>query len=966
MHGVTRTDGAGFAVEMTKILVVDDNAANRKVVLTLLQHEGYKTFEAADGADGLRAAIKERPQLVISDIVMPSMDGYEFVRQLRADPQLAPTTVIFYTANYHNLEAKHLAEQCGVARVIVKPCGAREFLKTVAEVLSGVAGAVAPRIEPEFDRQHLQVLTDTLSKKADQLSALNDRFAALTELNVQLASERNPWLLLDRVCAGARSLLGAKFGVLAVAERIDSETLRVWTSGLGAHGVAVRELTLSSGLPAQAYKLSRSIRTRTQGEPLDLGLPPNFPPATSALIVPINSLTRTYGWLCLADKLGCEEFDADDERMLATLGAQVGRIYENGNLYLEVRQQATRLLEEMAERERATAKIVQLSRVHAMLSGINSLIVRVSDRNELFDEACRLAVQEGRFPVAWCAMLDPETRQLNVVASRGELPPIPELLSPQADDRDEPNPVLAALRSQSAQICNNLQTQAQVLPGHDLLVERGFGGLAVFPLTIGGNSVGCLVLITGEAEVFDAAETRLLMELAGDISFALDHIEKSERLTYLAYYDALTGLANATFFAERLAIQVSTAARNGSRFALVVVGPERLEGYNDALEPGTGDELIRTLAGRFVDCVGTSSVVARIGSDQFAAFIPELRSDYALESALKRWWREWPGPALEIGGHEITVAAKAGIALYPTDGADAETLLRNAQTALKKARNSSSRHVFYTSSLSERIAERLTLENQIRRGLENEEFVLHYQPKVDLLNRRVTGVEALMRWQHPELGLVPPSKFIPIMEETGLIVEAGTWALRQACADRSRWLERYRNAPRVAVNVSAIQLRHDDFVRTVTTILGLAGAEAGIDIEVTESLLMENMAENIQKLAAIRGHGVQIALDDFGTGYSSLSYLAKLPVETLKIDRAFIVTMLDDPSATAVVSTIISLARALKLETVAEGVETEDQAKILRLLQCDQMQGFLISKPLTAEDMMTFLGRSKPMIAAVR
>ena len=951
---------------MTKILVVDDNAANRKVVLTLLRHEGYKTFEAADGADGLRAAIKERPQLVISDIVMPSMDGYEFVRQLRADPELAPTTVIFYTANYHNLEAKHLAEQCGVARVIVKPCGAREFLKTVAEVLAGVAGAVPPRIEPEFDRQHLQVLTDTLSKKANQLSALNDRFAALTELNVQLASERNPWLLLDRVCAGARSLLGAKFGVLAVAERIDSETLRVWTSGLGAHGVAVRELTLSSGLPAQAYKLSRSIRTRTHGEPLDLGLPPNFPVATAALIVPINSLTRTYGWLCLADKLGCEEFDADDERMLATLGAQVGRIYENGNLYLEVRQQATRLLEEMAERERATAKIVQLSRVHAMLSGINSLIVRVSNRDELFNEACRLAVQEGRFPVAWCAMLDAETRQLNVVASRGELPQIPELLTPQADDHDESNPVLAALRSQSAQISNNLQTQAEVLPGHDLLVERGFGGLAVFPLTIGGNSVGCLVLITGEAEVFDAAETRLLMELAGDISFALDHIEKSERLTYLAYYDALTGLANATFFAERLAIQVSTAARNGSRFALIVVGPERLEGYNDALESGTGDELIRKLAGRFVDCVGTSSVVARIGSDQFAAVIPEVRSDYALESTLKRWWREWPGPPLEIGGHEINVAAKAGIALYPTDGADAESLLRNTQTALKKARNSSSRHVFYTSSLSERIAERLTLENQIRRGLENEEFVLHYQPKVDLLNRRVTGVEALMRWQHPELGLVPPSRFIPIMEETGLIVEAGTWALRQACSDRSRWLERYRKAPRVAVNVSAIQLRHDDFVRTVTTILGLAGAEAGIDIEVTESLLMENMAENIQKLAAIRGHGVQIALDDFGTGYSSLSYLAKLPVETLKIDRAFIVTMLDDPSATAVVSTIISLARALKLETVAEGVESEDQAKILRLLQCDQMQGYLVSKPLSAEDMMTFLGRSRPMIALAR
>ena len=1073
---------------MTKILVVDDNATNRKIVLTLLRHEGYATVEAADGADGLRVAIQERPQLIISDILMPSMDGYEFVRQLRSHPDLAPTTVVFYTANYHTLEARNLAEQCGVSRVIVKPCGARDFLRAVAEVLEGVQKPAAPKIEPEFDRQHLQVLTDVLSKKADQLTALNNRFAALTELNIQLASERNPWVLLDRVCSGARDLLGAKYGVLALAEKVDSEALRVWTSGLGAGVSTIRELTLESGLPAQAYKLARSIRTRSQSGPLDLGFPAHFPAVTSALIVPIASLTRTYGWLCLADKLGSDEFDADDERMLGTLGAQVGRIYENGTLYLEVRQQTTRLLEEMTERERATEelraselrfrqmaeniedvffisspdlsqiiyvspayerisghtcaelyanpnscldlmhpgdrtrvareralasrrwpehteiefrlvrpdgqvrwinerlfpisdghsvqravgvctditerklaedRIVQLSRVHAMLSGINSLIVRVLDRNELFKEACRLAVEEGRFEVAWCAMIDQASGQLRVVASCGELPQVPQLLTPVVKDDCDANPVLAAINSQTVQICNNLQAQSDPLLGREILSASGYGGMAVFPLTINGISVGCLALITDEIGLFDPAEKALLVELAGDISFALDHLEKADRLNYLAYYDALTGLANSMFFNERLSLQVGGSVRGGDRFALVVVGPQRQEGFNDALEHGMADDLIRKIAARFVDCVGTPDLVARIGTDQFAAIIPEIQSDYALEGTLKRWWDGWPGPAYDINGTEITVSAKAGIALFPTDGADAATLMRNAQTALKKAKNSSSKHIFYTSSLSERIAERLTLENQIRRALENEEFVLHYQPKVDLLNRRIMGVEALMRWQHPQLGLVPPSKFIPIMEETGLIVEAGTWALRQACVDRSVWLERYNRAPRVAVNVSAVQLRHDDFVRTVTTILDMAGPEAGIDIEVTETLLMENMEENIQKLSALRSHGAQIALDDFGTGYSSLSYLAKLPVETLKIDRAFVIAMLDDPSATAVVSTIISLARALKLETVAEGVESEEQAKILRLLQCDQMQGFLISQPLSCEDMTNFLGRSR-------
>jgi diguanylate cyclase len=225
--------------------------------------------------------------------------------------------------------------------------------------------------------------------------------------------------------------------------------------------------------------------------------------------------------------------------------------------------------------------------------------------------------------------------------------------------------------------------------------------------------------------------------------------------------------------------------------------------------------------------------------------------------------------------------------------------------------------------------------------------------------RRLVGVEALLRWQNPQLGLIPPSKFIPIMEENGLIVEVGTWVIRQACLDRARWLERRLTAPRIAVNVSAMQLRQDDFVLTVSKILELAGGEAGIDFEVTESLLMENVNDNIKKLSAVRELGVQIALDDFGTGYSSLSYLARLPVKTLKIDRSFVIAMLEDPSATALVSTIISLARTLRLETVAEGVESEEQAKILRLLQCDQMQGYLISKPLSFDDMTTFLERNR-------
>ncbi len=295
------------------------------------------------------------------------------------------------------------------------------------------------------------------------------------------------------------------------------------------------------------------------------------------------------------------------------------------------------------------------------------------------------------------------------------------------------------------------------------------------------------------------------------------------------------------------------------------------------------------------------------------------------------------------------------MAFFPADAADADGLFGNAETAANKAKSTGDRQAFYTHRLSDDGGERLSLETKLRRALERREFLLHYQPKVDLDTRRLKGVEALIRWQSPELGLVSPAEFIPVLEETGLICEVGEWVLRQASVDRVRWREMHFNAPRVAVNVSTIQLRRDDFLQMITDVVRTAGDEAGLDIEVTESLVMEDVAQNIAKLAAVRDLGIGIAIDDFGTGYSSLGYLVRLPVEMLKIDRSFVCAMLDDPGVMTLVSTMISLAHSLRLSVVAEGVEREEQAKILRLLRCDQMQGYLVSKPLAFDAMTVFL-----------
>ena len=271
------------------------------------------------------------------------------------------------------------------------------------------------------------------------------------------------------------------------------------------------------------------------------------------------------------------------------------------------------------------------------------------------------------------------------------------------------------------------------------------------------------------------------------------------------------------------------------------------------------------------------------------------------------------------------------------------------------AKASGEPYLFYMRAMNERVAETMALENKLRRAFENDEFVLHYQPKVDLETRSIVGVEALIRWQSPELGLVPPMKFIPLMEETGLILPVGAWALRRASLGHRSWVDQGLKAPRVAVNVSPIQLRQREFVGSVEQAIIEGVAPTGIDLEITESLIMRDIERTIQKLKEVRALGVSIAIDDFGTGYSSLAYLAKLPVQTLKIDRSFIITMLNDADTMTLVQTMISLAHSLRLTVVAEGVDAEEQAKMLRLLRCDQMQGYLFSRPVPFDEITALL-----------
>jgi len=613
----------------------------------------------------------------------------------------------------------------------------------------------------------------------------------------------------------------------------------------------------------------------------------------------------------------------------------------------------TSCIRDITVRKEADEKIRRLNRVYAVLSGINTQIVRVRDRDGLFREVCRIAVDKGGFRLAWIGVVDRGTEKIVPVTwagvDEGFLEEVRDRLL-LGESRAGHGPTAIAIRTGGPVVVNNTATDPRI--GHrDAHVSRGLCSFVSLPLLIGNEVVAVLDLHAGEVEFFDEAEMLLLRELAGNISFALAAIEKEEKLNYLAYYDALTGLANRSLFLERVAQYMRGAASDGHSLAVFLIDLERFKNINDSLGQAAGDSLLRQVAEWLKNNAGDGTVLSRIGSDHFAVVLPKVRPDGDIGRLIEKTMGSFGEHAFRVDDAVFRIAARVGVALFPEHGSSADVLLKNAEAALKKAKATGERYLMYTQTMTETVAVKLTLENRLRQALDKEEFVLHYQPKLSFTTGKLAGAEALIRWNDPRTGLVvPPGLFIPLLEETGLIYEVGRWALRKAIEDYLRWRTAGLAAVRIAVNVSPRQLRHRSFLAEIRAAIDIdLHAAAGLELEITESMVMGDVKHSIAVLQAIRAMKVRIAIDDFGTGFSSLSYLAKLPVDTLKIDRSFVTEMTAEPEGLALVATIINLAHSLRLCVVAEGVETEEQSRLLRLLNCDEMQGFLYSKPLPAE-----------------
>ena len=467
------------------------------------------------------------------------------------------------------------------------------------------------------------------------------------------------------------------------------------------------------------------------------------------------------------------------------------------------------------------------------------------------------------------------------------------------------------------------------------------------------------------AQDFLAKESLKGQALVRALRLAVERKRSEERLSYLAQFDPLTGLVNRTCFRDRLNRAILRANRNDQTVAVFFLDLDHFKAINDTLGRDRGDALLKSVANRLQSCLRRSDTIARLGGDEFTILLEGLKAveDTAIVGSKVI---DAMAPAFTIGDREIFLSASIGIVVYPQCGETAEALMKHAEVAMYRAKEKGrNTYQYYAREMNSEADARLTMRSHLHRALERRDFEIYYQPQLDLFTNQIVGVEALLRWQHPELGLISPAQFIPMAEETGLIVPVGAWVLEEACKQMRAWQDDGLSYVRMAVNFSARQFR-PELPRTVAEALRRSGLEPKyLEVELTESALIDSFSSSMI-LCDLKNMGVQIAVDDFGTGYSSLSYLKRFPLDTLKIDRSFVQNLPHDEDEASITSAIITLAHSLRLTVIAEGVETEEQMEFLRDQGCDELQGYYHCRPLPADAVWEWMQENARMSATFR
>lgn len=945
---------------MAKILVVDDNLFNREVLVALLESAGHTAVQAANGAEALLAVQVIRPQLVISDMLMPVMDGVELAQRMQADSALAAIPVIFYTATYRLRAANELARNCGVRIVLEKPALPQAIFDAIADALGSehvVAltaclseQAAAPAVS---DAAALPPSARQLSQDAQERGGLALRLAAVIELGLELASLREPRSLPAVCCRVLPDIMHASYAAVCF---LDARQQLQWldTRGLPAEAVAALE---AEPVPPGALQRVLSGKEAVRLDAADgVGMPAAHPELAALLAVPVRTATRMLGWIYVARSPGGSAFIREDEHILATLASSLAFAYDNLVLYNDVQHYAASLEQEVCERRRAEerqteqqGRIVRLARLYAVMSSINAAILRSGGRAELFDEVCRIAVDAGSFRLAWLAEIDPETPEGGVSArygsEMGEFEP-----NARPGSRGHAHPAGRALRELQPVICNDIGADPALASLAEGFRQRGLVSLAALPLIVSRRAHGVLLLGSAEAGYFGTEECRLLANLAGDLSFALARSEREQPDRAQASYDALTGLPNLAQFMDNLALLLKCARQGQQTAVLILVEIANLEQLSDANGRLLGDALARAAGARLLAQLPQPGCIAHAGPHCFAVAVAGLPPGSDAIGVLGQAVLLPLAEPVTVPNGEVELSIHAGVALFPADGLDADTLFAHASSALASAKSDKARYRYHSPALTSRTQRRFSLEHALKRALAEEQLELYYQPRASLFSGHIVGAEALLRWNHPERGVILPGEFLPLAEDVGLIGPIGEWVLHSLCKQIVAWRSRMLNTVPVSLNLSARQFADANLLTMLRDVLVSYRLEPRcLVLELTEAVAMTDPNEAARRLLALRDLGLYLALDDFGTGYSSLAYLKRLPFHVVKIDRAFVRDITQSPEDAAICSAVIAMAHQLNLTVVAEGVETEVQLSFLRLQDCDEMQGNLFSPAVPAE-----------------
>lgn len=620
------------------------------------------------------------------------------------------------------------------------------------------------------------------------------------------------------------------------------------------------------------------------------------------------------------------------------------------------REVSGRVLAEQASR--------RAMRMYDAISAANEAILRAEDADTLYQRVCHAAVSAGPFTSAVIGLNRTDQHiQIVAVAGRGAARLNETVQAADLSDRSTEGLIGVAVRTRQPCVSNDFLADARFAYWHALAREHGVKAAAAVPLLREGPAVAAMLLCSDVKNAFDDDLLTLLQRMTENIGFALENFDReverrrtAEHVEYLATHDPLTGLPNRALFRQTLEFSIRTTQRYDHPFALMFVDLDRFKVINDTLGHSAGDALLKEVSRRLQDALRESDVIARLGGDEFIVLLQEVGTAEEAAVVARKILSAVVSP-LAIADQDCRVTASIGIALYPEHGTDEESLMQSADLAMYRAKEEGKNTFqFYAPEISTRANQRMALELGLRHALANGELYLSYQSKSELASGRVAGVEALLRWEHPRLGNIPPNQFIPIAEETGLIMSIGRWVLETACRQNMAWLSEGFEPVIMAVNLSPRQFQDENLVADVAAVLRETGMPGDLlELELTESIVVQNPAHAVETLRALKQMGVRIAMDDFGVGYSSLAQLKGFPIDTLKVDRSFIRNLPQSDQDRAITEAIISMAKSLSLSVVAEGVENVAQEQYLRSISCDQTQGYYYSEPLPAEAFTRYL-----------